>query len=111
MWGDENLSKLWTIGFSTIKELETEAGILASGKEEIYGCIFGRDCLITCLKLLKIQNHQEDEYFFQLVKKVLLNLGTLQGQALNIENGEEPGKCIHECRPDNHEHLTKNLVV
>jgi glycogen debranching enzyme len=35
----------------------------------------------------------------------------LQGKELNIQSGEEPGKCIHEYRKDNHEHLTKYTVT
>jgi glycogen debranching enzyme len=100
---------LWDLGFETIKELETEQGILASGKEEIFGCIFGRDSLITSLKLLRVYENTQDPYFLNLVKKVLRNLAELQGTDVNIESGEEPGKCIHEYRPSNHEHLTKNL--
>jgi glycogen debranching enzyme len=105
---NELVSKLWAIGFSTILELETAEGILASGKNELFGCVFGRDCLITSLKLLKVFKTQHDNYFLSVVKKVLLNLGKLQGQVVNIESGEQPGKCIHEYRVDNHDHLTKN---
>jgi glycogen debranching enzyme len=101
---------LWDLGFETIKELETELGILASGKEEIFGCIFGRDSLITSLKLLRVYEHSRDIYFLNLVRKILINLASLQGTTINIESGEEPGKMIHEFRPTNHEHLTKNLA-
>jgi glycogen debranching enzyme len=101
-------NSLWHLGFETIKELETDQGILASGKEEIYGCIFGRDSLITALKLLRVYDHTGDLYFLDLVKKILTNLAKLQGQEINIESGEELGKCIHEYRPGNHDHLTKN---
>src|SRR5439155_13550066 len=38
-----------------------------------------------------------------LVKKILLNLLFLQGKEINIESGEEPGKCIHEYRENNYE--------
>lgn len=43
-----------------------------------------------------------------LVQKILRNLAALQGTTMNIENGEEPGKCIHEYRTEAHEHLTKS---
>ncbi len=105
----QSTPSLWDLGFETIRELETEQGILASGKEEIYGCIFGRDSLITSLKLLRVYEHTQDPYFLMLVKKILKNLSILQGKEINIESGEEPGKCIHEFRPSNHEHLTKDL--
>ncbi|HUO56381.1 MAG TPA: amylo-alpha-1,6-glucosidase, partial [Candidatus Paceibacterota bacterium] len=53
---------------------------------------------------------RNDPYLLDLVGKVLRNLAALQGQTLNIESGEEPGKCIHEFRPDNHAHLTEALI-
>lgn len=36
-------------------------------------------------------------------------MAELQGKEVNIESGEEPGKCIHEYRPSNHQHLTVQL--
>jgi len=95
----------WKLGLSTIKELETDQGILASGREEIYGCIFGRDSLITALKLLKAYDTTKQRYFLDVVRKILVTLAALQGKQVNIESGEEPGKCIHEFRTDNYEHL------
>jgi glycogen debranching enzyme len=101
---------LWNLAYDTIKQLETEQGILASSKEEIYGCVFGRDSLISCLKMLRAYRKKKDKYFLTLVRKILLNLCALQGKEFNIESGEEPGKCIHEHRPNNHEHLTAHLT-
>jgi glycogen debranching enzyme len=97
---------LWNLGVKSIKELETERGILASGREEVFGCIFGRDSLITSLSLLLVYKKTGDTYFLELVKKILSNLALLQGKEVNIESGEEPGKCIHEYRPKDHERLT-----
>jgi len=97
---------LWNLGYSTITELEVESGILASGRDELYGCIFGRDSLVTALLLLRVYEKNGDAYFLNLTKKILLNLALLQGREVNIESGEEPGKIIHEFRPDKHEHLT-----
>lgn len=101
---------LRALGLATIRELETARGILASGKEEIYGCIFGRDSLITSLKLLSAYERSNDLYLLTLVKKILTNLVSLQGTEFNIESGEEPGKIIHEYRENNHEHLTQRLA-
>lgn len=98
---------LWELGLSTIRELESEYGLLASGREEIYGCLFGRDSLISALKLLKAYEKTGDAYFLGIVRKTLFSLAQLQGTKINIESGEEPGKCIHEYRPENHDHLTK----
>lgn len=98
---------LWDIGMKAIRELETEQGILASGREELYGCIFGRDSLITSLLLMRVYEKTQDPYLIGLVRKILVNLAKLQGREHNIESGEEPGKIIHEFRTDNHEHLTQ----
>lgn len=99
-------AELWDVGILSLHELEAERGILASGRDEVYGCVFGRDSLITSLTLLDLYDKTEDTYFLDLVRKVLLNLAELQGSETNIESGEEPGKMIHEYRPDNHHHLT-----
>lgn len=101
--------ELWDIGMNAIRTLEVDRGILASGREELYGCVFGRDSLITSLLLLRVYEKTQDAYFLALVRKVLVNLAKLQGRETNIESGEEPGKIIHEFRPDNHERLTKDL--
>ncbi len=101
---------LKTLGFRSIKELETEVGILASSKTELYACIFGRDSLISALKLLRAYEKEHNEEYLTLVRKILLNLATLQGKEINIESGEQPGKIIHEYRPDHHERLTKRAA-
>ncbi len=98
------------MGLESIKELEVERGILASGRNEAYGCIFGRDSLITSLQLLEAYNRTKETYFLELVKKILSNLAHLQGKEVLIESGEEPGKMIHEFRPEGHEHLTAALT-
>ncbi|MFZ2887302.1 MAG: amylo-alpha-1,6-glucosidase [Minisyncoccia bacterium] len=103
-------AELWKLGEQSIRELETDRGILASSKSEIYGCIFGRDSLITALALLKVYEKTHDEYYRALVGKILANLADLQGHEVNIESGEEPGKIIHEYRPEYHEHLTIHTV-
>lgn len=103
---NEEHEALWELGLRSIRELETEAGILASARTEAYGCIFGRDSLITALELLRVFERTEEPYFRTVVEKTLRTLGNLQGAEVVIESGEEPGKIIHEFRPDNHEHLT-----
>jgi glycogen debranching enzyme len=100
---------LWDIGWKSLLELETPEGILASGRNEVYGCIFGRDSLISSLGFVAIYERTRDPYFLALTEKILRTLGTLQGRERQIESGEEPGKIIHEFRPDNHAHLTMHL--
>lgn len=98
--------RLHTLARSHLHALETEQGILASGKDELYGCIFGRDSLITSLVLLDSPDAKRDDPLRALVKKILLNLASLQGRETNAESGEEPGKMIHEFRREGHAHLT-----
>jgi glycogen debranching enzyme len=105
---EKEQAQLWELGYNSIKDLEAPLGILASGRQEAYGCIFGRDSLITSLELLEAYKRTNKAYFLELVKKVLLNLASLQGTQVQIESGEEPGKIIHEYRPEGHEHLTKS---
>lgn len=97
---------LWDIGLKSLQELETPEGILASARHEVYGCIFGRDSLISVLGFLAIYERTKNPYFLMLTEKILRTLGMLQGKETQIESGEEPGKLIHEFRPDNHAHLT-----
>lgn len=103
------MDSLWQIGIRAIQELETDRGILASGRNELFGCIFGRDSLISSMLLLEAYERTQDAYFITLVRKILINLAKLQGREVNVESGEEPGKMIHEFRPDNHGHLTQDL--
>lgn len=104
------MEHLWEIGLRTIQELEVENGILASSQAEAYGAIFGRDSLITCLMLLNTYRKTHVEEFLTLSRKILINLAPLQGQRINHESGEQPGKMIHEFRPTGHERLTKREV-
>ncbi len=105
----ETLDQLLELGQSSLRELESPDGILASGKDEAYGCVFGRDSLIVALELLSANRRKHNAYYLELVSKILRSLANLQGRHTNIESGEEPGKIIHEYRPSKHEHLTKLL--
>lgn len=103
-----SLDLLYELGLNTITELEIPQGIMASSREGIFSCIFGRDSLITSLKLLQAYKYDTRQYYLDLVKKILHGLICLQGKEINLESGEEPGKCIHEYRANAHERLTKN---
>lgn len=98
---------LWNLGLDSIRMLETDQGILASSQQEIYNGIFGRDSLITSLKLLRVYKKTGVDDLIRIARKSLLTLAKVQGVKINIESGEEPGKIIHEYRPTNHEHLSK----
>src|SRR4051812_35891235 len=102
--------------YQSVLQFATAEGINASGKEEIYGCIFGRDSFITILKLLKVCDNQETKNeidtkpLVQMCKTAIETLISLQGQETNLESGEEPGKFIHEYRKERHEHLTGRAI-
>lgn len=92
--------------YNCLIELSHEDGINASGKEEVYGCIFGRDSFITIIKILHAIEKQPDAELLAICKRSLLKHIELQGKESNIESGEQPGKFIHEYRIDNYERLT-----
>lgn len=100
-------SKLRSLLYQSLLDLSTEEGINASSKDEVYGCIFGRDSAITVLKILRTHSKKPVPALLQICKNTLLTLVKLQGKQFNIENGEELGKFIHEFRRDKYEHLTK----
>jgi glycogen debranching enzyme len=65
-------------------------GIYASSDTLFRGAVFGRDSLEVAEDLMYIQP--------KLVEKILLTLGSLQGEVDNPISEEEPGKIIHEYR-------------
>lgn len=97
--------------YENLLSLASEEGIYASGKEEIYGCIFGRDSAITILKILKTCSNKSRVFnlnnneLLSICRRTLLTLTELQGKDVNPDSGEEPGKFIHEFRKNNFEHL------
>ncbi len=93
------------IAYQSLLDLATEDGINASGKDEIYGCTFGRDTAITVLKTLKVLSKDPDSQLSQICRRALINLIHLQGKEVNIESGEQPGKILHEYRKGKYEHL------
>lgn len=105
----KELNDFHTLGVATIRDLETENGILASSRKELFGFIFGRDSCITALKLLTADEEAGTRRFFPLVRKILVGLARLQGRAVNRESGEEPGKIVHDYREHGHELLTVRL--
>ena len=107
----DTITTLRNLSYNSLLELATDEGINASGKQDVYSCIFGRDSAITILKMLKAISNPETKNIFEttslldITKRGLLTLVALQGQETNIESGEQPGKFIHEYRKDNIERL------
>jgi len=84
----------------SLLDLSTSEGINASGKEDVFGCIFGRDSAITVLKILRAREHHPSLKLLEISQRALLTLVQLQGKETNKESGEEPGKFIHEYRKE-----------
>lgn len=95
-----NLSALRQSFYQNLINLSTSEGINASGKEDIFDCVFGRDTAITVLKILRVHESKPAISLFEISKKALLTLVNLQGREINKESGEEPGKFIHEFRKE-----------
>lgn len=97
--------------YKSLLSLFTEDGIYASSRQEVYGCIFGRDSAITILKILKVCSSKssypflERDLLIEVCRRSLLTLVSLQGKEKNIESGEMPGKFIHEYRTQDYERL------
>lgn len=106
----DSLLKLQEKMYNCLLELESPDGLHASGKEGKFGCIFGRDSFITIIKILKTHTAKYDQSLLAICKKTLLTLVELQGKEINVESGEQPGKFIHEYRPDNYERLVNRPV-
>ena len=110
------LQQLKDLSYTSLIELATEEGINASGKEDVFSCIFGRDSAITILKILKacknpkLHNTPSEQELLSIVRRSLLTLVSLQGKESNIESGEQPGKFIHEYRKENLERLLNQPV-
>jgi glycogen debranching enzyme len=96
---------------NSLLSLIAEEGIYASGKEEVYGCIFGRDSAITVLKILKALSNRSRMFtineleFLAASRRTLITLASLAGKTFNPDSGEEPGKFVHEFRKFGYERL------
>jgi glycogen debranching enzyme len=95
--------------YGHLLDLTSEIGINASGRDEVYGCLFGRDSALTILQILQSldldtsNNLLPRNELLDVCRKTLLTLVELQGQTVNIESGEEPGKFIHEYRVESYD--------
>lgn len=100
-----DINNLHQLARHTLLELSHSEGINASGKDEIYGCVFGRDSAITILKILRAHSKSPSLDLLEIARTGLLTLVSQQGKEFNLESGEEPGKFIHEFRKEKFAHL------
>src|SRR3989304_2638512 len=103
---EEDLKPLHNLAYKTVLELETQLGINASGNQDRYAAFFGRDSMITCLKLLRVHKKNPNDVFLRIVRHTIQTAIRFQGKTINLKSGEKPGKIIHEYREKDYYHLT-----
>ncbi|HEX7735705.1 MAG TPA: hypothetical protein VF458_12625 [Ktedonobacteraceae bacterium] len=91
-------------GIKFLQSLQDPLGILASGRDDHFNTIFGRDSLWTVLlaleagRLLPVAERESgyDSWLRELATTVLRGLASLQGRVVNDYNEEQPGRIVHE---------------
>src|SRR5215472_7056206 len=114
--GSEVLHILWEKALDALQSLQTPLGVMASGQDDQFHAIFGRDSLWTVLftleagRLLQAPETQagsvqasslshlslDHDWLHELAASVLRGLASLQGRIVNDINEEQPGRIIHE---------------
>ena len=108
----EVLHTLWSQALATLQSLQSPLGITASGPDDQFHAIFGRDSLWTVLLALEaaplvqateqrmgsrnISSDTYREWLHTLSATVLRGLAQLQGKVVNDINEEQPGRIVHE---------------
>ena len=108
----EVLHTLWSQALATLQSLQSPLGITASGPDDQFHAIFGRDSLWTVLLALEAaplvqateqRNENQDtssdtyrDWLHTLSATVLRGLAQLQGKVVNDINEEQPGRIVHE---------------
>jgi glycogen debranching enzyme len=82
----------WTTPVLALRTVTSKngLGVYASSDRLFRGAVFGRDSLEVAEDLMYLRP--------KLVEKILLTIGSLQGEISNNASEEEPGKIIHEFR-------------
>jgi len=112
----EVLHTLWQKALAALQSLQTPLGVKASGQDDQFHAIFGRDSLWTVLLALEADHlvqatetqitsmHASSlsylssyhSWLHELAASVLRGLASLQGRVVNDINEEQPGRIIHE---------------
>jgi glycogen debranching enzyme len=110
------LHTFWRKALATLQSLQTPLGVMASGQDNQFHAIFGRDSLWTVLlaletgRLLQATETQSEsrqasspshaasyrDWTHELAASVLRGLARLQGRVVNDVNEEQPGRIVHE---------------
>jgi glycogen debranching enzyme len=112
----EVLHTFWRKALATLQSLQTPLGVMASGRDDQFHAIFGRDSLWTVLLALetgRLLQEKETQpggrhasslwdaasyrnWMHELAASVLRGLASLQGRVVNDVNEEQPGRIVHE---------------
>src|SRR5258706_4376863 len=112
----EVLHTLWQKALAALQSLQTPLGVKASGQDDQFHAIFGRDSLWTVLLALEADHlvqatgtqitsmHASSlsylssyhSWLHELAASVLRGLASMQGRVVNDINEEQPGRIIHE---------------
>ncbi len=108
----EVLYHLWHQALITLQSLQSPLGVAASGPDDHFHAIFGRDSLWTVLLAIEAasllqpaRRRKKDNiisvasyrsWLHELSASVLRGLAHLQGKTVNDANEEQPGRIIHE---------------
>jgi glycogen debranching enzyme len=107
---NKDLHTIWQKALHTLQSLQTPLGITASGQDDHFHAIFGRDSLWTVLLAMEAGRLQQETalqdssahfvpyqtWLHELTSTVLRGLASLQGKVVNDRNEEQPGRIVHE---------------
>lgn len=116
MLSSEILHTLREQALAGLQSLRVPLGIMASGQDDHFHAIFGRDALWSLLLTLEAgrvlreaeQTEEEespsplmrsadyDAWLHEMAAAVLRGLASLQGRVVNDVNEEQPGRIVHE---------------
>jgi len=112
--GREALMLLRQQALSCLQSLQTPLGLMASGQEDHFHALFGRDSLWSVLFALeagRLLSREQggaipgsgsafsagyDDWLHSMAATVLRGLTDLQGRVVNDVNEEQPGRIVHE---------------
>ncbi|HEX4203686.1 MAG TPA: hypothetical protein VHZ51_05735 [Ktedonobacteraceae bacterium] len=108
----EELQNFWQKTLTALQSLQTPLGVTASGPDDHFYAIFGRDSLWTVMLALEAERTLREQernsghrpaftlaypaWLQDFATTVLRGLASLQGQVVNDFNDEQPGRIVHE---------------
>jgi glycogen debranching enzyme len=98
---------LWATGLGHLRALRTDYGFAATARGGLYNALFGRDSLWMLLLLLdtvsRVPHRRLDSWVAAAGGDILTALAGRQGQRIDDSVEEQPGRILHEFRPEQEE--------